>query len=306
MPDDSQGRERPTAAGTATAPAELRCSQASRALANDPAGSSSDFDSFLLLTEPGSWSRTAADDAADAQLDPAAAAWVRNNRDGLRPFAIRPVEGRRTADRDRFLAGRVGDGDDLRCFTAPPSVPELTALTLGRPVGDPVEGPLVGICTNGSRDRCCAIAGRPIAQQALAILGGQQVVEISHLGGHRFAGTMVVLPWGYSYGFLDPDSAVAVLQDVADGLVHPTHLRGRATLSPAAQAAEIHWRRELGAAPPDAVSVIGERAEDDVTVVSGTVDGRPESLRMRYRDGAKVTQTACGGKPFGTGTWLAG
>lgn len=305
MPDDSPTQQPDHSAAPATPP-ELRCSQAGAALDNDPAGSSSAFTAFLLVTESGSWSRTAADDAVNAKLDPAAANWVQGNSDGLRPFAIRPVEGRRAAGGDSFLAGLVGDGDDLRGFDAPPAATDLAALARGELVGEPVAGPLVGVCTNGSRDRCCAIAGRPIAQQAVAELGGEQVVEISHLGGHRFAGTLVVLPWGYSYGFLDPDSALAVLQDVADGLVHPTHLRGRANLSPAAQAAEIAWRRELGAAPPAAVSVVDEWADGDVTAVTGNVDGRTETLRMRYRAGPTVTQTACGGKPFGTGVWLAG
>lgn len=279
------------------------CSAASRELRNDPAGSSSRFSSFLLLTDPGSWGRTAADDAAEALLDPDTSRWVRTNRDGLRPFAVRPVQDRRTAERDRFLAARIGDDDDLHSFRTPPSHSSLAALVAGQPVGDPFAGPIVAVCTNGSRDQCCAIAGRPLAQQALAALGANRVLEISHLGGHRFAGTLVVLPWGYSYGFLDPGSAPALFDDLARGLVHPLHLRGRSTLSPAAQAAEVAWRRELGAAPPSAVRVRGVHPEGDVAVVTGTVAGRDEVLRLRYRPGPAVGQTTCAGKPFGTGAW---
>lgn len=282
-----------------------RCSEASLAAGNDPAGSSSAFRSFLLITDTGAWGRSAAHAAVAGQLDPATAGWVSANREGLRPFAIRPVQERREADTDRFLAGRVGDGDDLRGWRTPPTSAELQELAAGRQPGEPVDGPLIGICTNGSRDRCCALAGRPIALELVASIGDGRVTEISHLGGHRFAGTLVVLPWGYSYGFLDPASAAAVADDAMNGLVHPRQLRGRANQSPAAQAAEIAWRGALGPAAPGAVAISREQVDGEVTTVTATVDGRTEQLNMRYLAGERVTETACGGKPFDTGRWLA-
>lgn len=281
------------------------CSVASRAADNDPAGSSSAFRSFLLITDTGSWSSKAADRAADERLDPLTAAWVSSNRVGLRPFAVRPVAGRRADTVLPFLAGRVGPDDALRRFDGVPQVTDLEGLTTGRPVGESVAGPLIGVCTNGSRDGCCAVFGRPIAHRLTAEFGGGRVTEISHLGGHRFAGTMLVLPWGYSYGFLDPDSAAAIVADAIDGLVNPHGLRGRADLSPAAQAAEINWRRELGSAAPGAVVITGEQAGGDDALVTAAVQGRPESLRMTYRPGPRVGETSCGGKPFATGAWRA-
>ncbi|MGI8415020.1 MAG: sucrase ferredoxin [Nakamurella sp.] len=282
-----------------------RCSEASLAAGNDPAGSSSAFRSFLLVTDTGAWGKSAADAAAAGRLDPSTAGWVSSNREGLRPFAIRPVQERRGADSDRFLAGTVGDGDALRGWQTPPTSADLQELVAGRWPGETVDGPLIGICTNGSRDRCCALGGRPIALELAASIGDGRVTEISHLGGHRFAGTLVVLPWGYSYGFLDPDSAAAVADDAMSGLVHPRQLRGRANLSPAAQAAEIAWRAELGAAAPSAVAITREQVDGEVTTVTATVDGRTEQLNMRYLPGERITETACGGKPFGTGRWLA-
>lgn len=282
-----------------------RCSEASLAARNDPAGSSSAFRSFLLITDTGAWGKSAADTAAAGQLAPATAGWLSSNREGLRPFAIRPVRERRDADTDRFLAGTVGDGDDLQGWQTSPTSGELQELVAGRQVGEPVDGPLIGVCTNGSRDRCCALSGRPIALELAAGIGDRHVTEISHLGGHRFAGTLVVLPWGYSYGFLDPGSAAAVADDAMNRLVHPRQLRGRANLSPAAQAAEIAWRGELGPAAPGAVAITREQVDGEVTTVTATVDGRGEQLNMRYVDGERVTETACGGKPFGTGRWIA-
>jgi len=283
-----------------------RCAHASLAVDNDPAGSSSSFRSFLLITDLGGWGKKAADNAVLEQLDPSAAQWVvGSNRAGLRAFAIRPVGSRRVAYRRGFLAGRVGAADGITEFAAAPSAAELESVAAGTASGDRIDGPLIAVCTNGTRDRCCALLGRPIAQRLAAEFGGDRVTEISHLGGHRFAGTLVVLPWGYSYGFLDADSAARIADDAARGLVHPRHLRGRADLSPAAQAAEIAWRRELGPAAPGAVVVTDERTEGAGSLVTGIVGGRTENLRMRYLPGPTVAGTACGGKAFGTGRWFA-
>ncbi len=46
--------------------------------------------------------------------------------------------------------------------------------------------PLALVCTNGKRDRCCALLGRPLAAE-LASSGVEGVWEVTHLGGHRFS-----------------------------------------------------------------------------------------------------------------------
>ncbi len=62
-----------------------------------------------------------------------------------------------------------------------------------------------------------------------------QVWETSHTGGHRFAPTFVSLPDGYLFG--GPDAASRSLDAC----------RGRSSLTPAAQAAELAVLRRLGA-----------------------------------------------------------
>lgn len=286
--------------------APTRCSEMSLAEQNDPSGSASSFTSFLLVPEPGPWGKTVADDSVAARFDAATADWISTNPNGLRPFAIRPVSNRREPLDRPYVAGRVGAADGLLTFDLPPSPAALQAVAgLGPLPGTGRRRPLVGVCTNGKRDQCCAIFGRRIAATLTAGYGDDLVTEISHLGGHRFAGTLMLLPWGYSYGFLNPAIAGAIVDDLLDGLVHPHHLRGRADLSPAAQAADITWRHALGAAPPDAVLVTTEQTDGEVTEVTATVDGRSETLRMRYVVGPTVAETACGGKPFATGRWIS-
>ena len=279
------------------------CSQAARESGDDPAGTAAEFSSFLLLDRREAWSASAAEDAV-AALDPDTAAAV-GRRAGLRAFAIRNVHPRRVPTGTGYL-GAAGPDGVLTALTTAPTADDLTALD-GRAHRDrsaeATADLLFAVCTNGRRDRCCAIVGRGVAV-GLHERFGDAVVEISHLGGHRYAGTMLVLPWAYAYGFLDLDSATAVVEAARSGLVHPDGLRGRADLSPVAQAADVLLRRELGPAAPDAVHI-----RSVVTVDAGAVDveadvlGRSVALRLQRKTGPTVGDTLCGGKPFTTGRW---
>ena len=63
-------------------------------------------------------------------------------------------------------------------------------------------GPLLLVCAHEQRDPCCGLDG----QALLDALAGPDVFACSHLGGHRFAPTAMVLPTGYVYGHLDASS----------------------------------------------------------------------------------------------------
>jgi hypothetical protein len=81
------------------------------------------------------------------------------------------------------------------------------------------------------------------------------VWECSHLGGHRFAPTALVLPTGYAYGRLDPATASAARKAAFPGEVDTTACRGRTTWSPAGQIAELAVRGATGLRDADALQV---------------------------------------------------
>ena len=121
---------------------------------------------------------------------------------------------------------------------------DLEAMAAGIPprLGTAPESPLVLVCTNGRRDLCCAEVGRARVT-ALAPVLGDSLWESSHLGGHRFAPTVLLLPSGVVLGR-------ASAQDVLDALAGrlPLHaFRGHSALAPAAQAAEGQVLAEIGA-----------------------------------------------------------
>ncbi len=144
------------------------------------------------------------------------------------------------------------------------AVPETAAVLSGG--DDPRLGrlspnPLVLVCTNGRRDTCCAQFGRPAAAALVATVArerrgalrrhrGVDVLESSHLGGHRFAPTAVVLPWGLVYGGLgrEPEPLTRAVVDLLADRTALDGYRGRSTYPPPAQAAEAVVRRDLAVA----------------------------------------------------------
>lgn len=322
MPPTESNRPATPTAESASHSAML-CSDADLAVQDDPRGSAATFTRFLLIDHPTSFGPEAADDALRAvygEQSPEVAALP-----GLRAFAIRPVgraaatlggaettlsraettlsraEG--TSSRVRWV-GRAGADGTLEDVTTPPTPAALSSWEPTRPTAATA---LFAVCTNGSRDRCCAIKGRDLAAQLHHTLDdptdAPTVVEISHLGGHRFAPTMLVLPWAYAYAWLDADTALEIAYAAQDGLVHPSRLRGRADLAPTAQAAEAYWRTAIGPAPAGAVHIESHEVDGDVHTVTARVQGRTETLTLNRAAGPTIGATVCGGKPIPTGRW---
>ncbi len=77
------------------------------------------------------------------------------------------------------------------------------------------------VCTHGSHDKCCSRYGYPFFRQGVAMvekLGLEDVGfwQVSHIGGHRFAPTLISLPDGRYYGALDQESLQAILLHQGD------------------------------------------------------------------------------------------
>jgi hypothetical protein len=139
---------------------------------------------------------------------------------------------------------------------------DFTALGAGDHGGFGTEhagGPLALVCTNGRRDRCCALLGRPLAAE-LAAAGHSEVWEVTHLGGHRFSPTMLVLPYGYAYGRLTAESAKEVLAATAAGHMAPQWARGCSGWDRPGQAAELAVRELTGETRVDVLTLAQQPA----------------------------------------------
>jgi hypothetical protein len=143
------------------------------------------------------------------------------------------------------------------------------------------------VCTNGRRDVCCAVQGRPVAL-GLAARRPEAVWEVTHTSGHRFAPTAVLLPAGTLHGWLDVDAADRLLDAAERGETVLEGSRGRSAWPAPGQVAELAVRAELGEAGLDALRV---------GAVATTGD-HAWTVRVDHRDGhgwdVEVASTADG------------
>ena len=241
--------------------AEDRAFRCSVGATDEPmAGSAAVAATYLLVEHAGPWGRKALAESRFAEEVRHGLAEA-SDAAGVRVQLIR-------------RPGRSAAGDALRVFatyadpvepwtaTALLSAPQelldldLAALAAGSPAGlAPHGAPLYLVCTNGRRDLCCAEKGRPIVS-ALAAAYPDETWETTHVGGHRFAGAMLVLPHGLSYGRLDAESAVAVVERSRAGELDLAHLRGRSAYDGAVQVAEVAARQRLGESRLDALTLL--------------------------------------------------
>lgn len=202
-----------------------------------------------------------------------------------------------------LLGGRVGDPVELDALDLDAvSRGDQAAVIVSLPPLAPVDEPVVLVCTNGKRDECCALLGRPLVSE-LAKHAPGRVWEANHLGGHRYAPTATFLPTGTMHGHLTVDTAVAALEAAARGETVLTGLRGRSTWTKHGQAAEIAVRRLTGEVALDALIVAGEDLES-VTVWHR--DGRSWTVPVTSAPADPPRPESCGKEPFAMSILYAG
>ena len=160
-----------------------------------------------------------------------------------------------------------------------------------------VHGPLYLVCTHGRHDRCCALRGRPVAQE-LGRAEPERTWECTHIGGDRFAANVVVLPEGLYLGRLEVDEVVDVVRALEDGELPAGRVRGRSSLSLPAQAAQQFAREATGRwGVDDLAPVVQEPAGSDTwrIVLAGDAGPRVEVVVCYDRTGEGEPSTlTCG------------
>ncbi|MBV7302773.1 sucrase ferredoxin [Corynebacterium sp. TAE3-ERU2] len=180
---------------------------------------------------------------------------------------------------------------------------DLLKLNLDRPLangGQKVTHPLVLVCTHGKRDKCCAIKGRPLAAELAARAEEEWVWETSHMKGHRFAATLMLMPWGYSYAYMDTERALAMLEAVQRGELYLPQLRGRGCFDAAGQVAEILVARsygspEIGSLYVEEVDLGGEKSPEKTVREVSLPDGSSYHVFLERRPAGEMIPSC--GKP---------
>lgn len=261
-----------------TSTPDFRCSRSSVTDGEPMAGTAPTETRYLLVEYAGPWGRHA---VAESRLPE----HVRQHLAGLDGVRVQLVRrpGGRSDGGVRVFAATLGDVPQVTTTILDDvaQLPDLDPVDL-----EPYAGPLWLVCTNGRRDRCCAETGRPVAS-ALADRWREATWETTHLGGHRFAGTLLALPSGVTLGRLDPATAVEDCALLEQGTLPTRHARGRAGLTGAAQVADLHLRAELGLDLVDDVRVDAVSGE----LVRLTARGTAYDVTVAQRPGEPRRQS---------------
>ncbi|KAA6213538.1 sucrase ferredoxin [Streptomyces albofaciens JCM 4342] len=260
------------------------CATASRDAAEPVAGTSATARTWLLVEQTGPWGTEA---LTESHLDPRVGRALEAAADGtgVRVALIRRPG--RHADchgstaRRAFVAHTAPGRSWMRtaAITDPEALLSLDFARLGAGEHDglwaPYAGePLVFVCTNGKRDRCCALLGRPLAAE-LAV-SGTEAWEVTHIGGHRFSPTLFVLPYGYAYGRASAPLVKDAVESARSGRILLDHCRGRSAWERPAQAADLAVRELIREDRADALDVVRTEAVPPSGADRGEAGAGPE------------------------------
>ncbi|MFJ9540259.1 sucrase ferredoxin [Streptomyces sp. NPDC101225] len=285
------------------------CSTVSRELDEPIAGTAATARTWLLLEQPGPWGAKA---LTSSHLDPALGRALEAASEGTgvrialirRPGrhadcgtpAARQVYAAHTAPGNAWLRSAVTDDPralldlDLAALGRGEHRSFDTALGARPHTGDP----LALVCTNGKRDRCCALLGRPLASE-LTASGVEGVWEVTHLGGHRFSPTLLVLPYGYAYGRARAHAVKEVLSCAREGRIVVEGCRGSSAWERPAQAAELAVRSAAHEYGADALRVAATSGTAPRwRVVVAHVDGRRWSVEVVQGTSLPPRPESCG------------
>lgn len=305
----------------------IGCRDASLAAGEPLAGTAPLAQCWVVIEQPGPWGRQA---LTESHLDPALGSALLEASEGtgtrilLARHADRP-ERSGHASRHVWIAHtapgacvllhtELDDPDRLRGW-------DFAAMARGElpAVGEAKRDPVLFICTNGSRDACCAIHGLALANAVADRVPApkrSQVWQCSHLGGHRFAPTALALPSGNVYGRVTADTAVSILADEAADRIHGIGYRGRSSFAAPLQAAEAAIR-SLGIDERDSLDVLWVRGDVAIPVPSAStmehiasmltevrhVDGRAWRVEVRHEPLGTRRPESCGSDPVDTHAW---
>ena len=262
---------------------------------------------YVLFEWREAWPRDVMGDAALGEELTAKLAPMLEAHDATLLLIRHPTrEGRNISDHHLYLVFADEAVTEVKHVDSPDELLELDLSGPGRNGAERRERPLLLICTHAKRDRCCAAKGRPLLNELHARHpfgpGNDVVWETSHIKGHRFAPTMLLLPWAYSFGRMNIEAADAMLADASEGLYFVPGNRGRGTLGPVEQVAELAVAAEVPGARYGQFEVAASGG--DSALVTDTASGQVYEVQLEQRPVSGVVDS-CGKPPKESTAWVA-
>jgi len=194
--------------------------------------------------------------------------------------------------------------DDLLNVDIASVAPDSVPVIGGQPMTEIDE--LYAVCTNGKHDACCSTFGIPVYNAMVQHAGADKVWQVSHIGGHRFAATLIAFPHGIQYGYLDPMNAEEVVTNHRAGYILTHKYRGRGAYGNAGldvaphqvvEVAEHHIREQEKKYKIDDLMFHKIEKIADMTWRVTLVDADGKHYQAEVERSMVVTQTSCGEEP---------
>jgi hypothetical protein len=230
------------------------CADISAETAEPLSATASRIDHWILVEYRGLWSR---DVLESSPLSDRVKNALREQLDALprsRLLFIRRPERRAQSRRAVYVARSTERMQSLAALEID-DAEELATLDLAK-AAEPVEHPLLVVCTHGKRDRCCARYGRPLYDRLREEAEEDWVWQATHVGGDRFAGNLVCLPHGLYFGRVGAGDVWPLVDEFAAGRIYLDCYRGRSCYPFPVQAAELAVREASAVTEVDGVQLI--------------------------------------------------
>lgn len=189
------------------------------------AGTAPQARGWLLLHSAGAWGAR----AVEAQVHHSIISWA--NSHDYKILLVRRHDTKPTGNVQYWLS--QGSESLVTGFLDSPSSPPNLATSVPA-------APLIVICTNGSRDQCCAIDGIKLRKELSRELDSAELANVwegTHIGGHRFAPTVLSLPGNLLLGRVSTESIISLIRN---GKVPWKYVRGRTHTPPCYQVLEAN------------------------------------------------------------------
>lgn len=134
----------------------------------------------------------------------------------------------------------------------------------------------VVVCVDGGHDKCCGLLGQPLYRKLDEAYGDTvQVLQASHIGGHRFAPTCIDFPEGRTWGRIELDRVAEVFGKTTS-FAEVSHMyRGSCLLPQRYQYVEKELLDEFGWGTPI-------RFSDDGDIISAEIDTADRRIERKY------------------------
>ncbi|MAY80146.1 MAG: hypothetical protein CL930_05090 [Deltaproteobacteria bacterium] len=167
---------------------------------------------------------------------------------------------------------------------------DIAALFAGGEGSESLQESIYLVCSHGIRDQCCAREGLPVFN-ALHHQRPGLVWQTTHLGGHRFAATLVVLPMGLQFGRVSPDDAVDLTSSIDVRRIYRLdRYRGTTSCSRMMQVAEAHLRSEGQNLGIDSVRHLSSTDTAEIF----DVHGKSVRVAVRTKSDPRMRPFSCG------------